>query len=181
MTYIVFKWIWTCLQCCDAVVWMAGRASGLVVRYWHEASVWSEMQMICIRSSWCHCHPIISCFSKIQNGLPFWCRLTQVVLEKRPLNGCSVIVVKWIWMLGALQLVHGVVSYFDCKKVNSVLVILDTSAWYDVVWVGGSVCASQVPAGHYEDDLLCQCWPATDCSYVVQRVKVITLPHCYWE
>jgi len=22
------------------------------------------------------------CSSKIQNGLPFWCRLTQVVLEK---------------------------------------------------------------------------------------------------
>jgi len=27
--------------------------------------------------------------SKIQNGLPFWCRLTQVVLEERPLYGCS--------------------------------------------------------------------------------------------
>jgi len=40
-------------------------------------------------SSWRHCHPIISCSSKIQNGLPFWCQLTQVVLEKRPLNGCS--------------------------------------------------------------------------------------------
>jgi len=23
--------------------------------------VWGEMQMICIWSSWCHCHPIISC------------------------------------------------------------------------------------------------------------------------
>jgi len=33
--------------------------------------------------------PIISWFIKIQNGLPFWCRLTQVVLEKRPLNRCS--------------------------------------------------------------------------------------------
>ena len=43
--------------------------------------------MICIWSSWCYCHPIISCSSKIQNGLPFWCRLTQVVLEKTPLNG----------------------------------------------------------------------------------------------
>ena len=51
-------------------------------------SVWSVVQMICIWSSWCHCHPIISCFSKIQNGLPFWCRLIQVVLEKRPLNVC---------------------------------------------------------------------------------------------
>jgi len=52
----------------------------------------SEVQVICIWSSWCHCHPIISCSPKIQNGLPFWCRLTQVVLEKRPLNECSVVV-----------------------------------------------------------------------------------------
>jgi len=33
-----------------------------------------------------HSHPNIDCFIKIQNGLPFWCRLTQVVLEKRLLN-----------------------------------------------------------------------------------------------
>ena len=45
--------------------------------------------MICIWSSWSHCHPIISCSSKIQNGLPLWCQLTRVFLEKRPLNGCS--------------------------------------------------------------------------------------------
>jgi len=45
--------------------------------------------MICVLSSWCHCHLVISYSSKIQNGLPFWCRLTQVVLEKRPLNGCN--------------------------------------------------------------------------------------------
>jgi len=32
--------------------------------------------------SWWHCHTIISCSIKIQNGLPFWCKLTQVVLEK---------------------------------------------------------------------------------------------------
>jgi len=25
---------------------------------------------------------IISCFIKIQNGLPFWCWLTRIVLEK---------------------------------------------------------------------------------------------------
>jgi len=52
-------------------------------------SIWSEVQMICIWSSWCHWHPIISCSSKIENGLPSWCQLTRVVLEKRPLNGCS--------------------------------------------------------------------------------------------
>jgi len=31
--------------------------------------VCSEVQMICIWSSWRHCHPIISCFVKIQIGL----------------------------------------------------------------------------------------------------------------
>jgi len=52
-------------------------------------SVWSKVQMICIWSSWYHCHPVFFCFIKIQNGLPLWCWLTQVVLERRPLNGCD--------------------------------------------------------------------------------------------
>jgi len=30
----------------------------------------------------------LSCFSKIQIGLPFWYWLTRVVPEKGPLNGC---------------------------------------------------------------------------------------------
>jgi len=30
--------------------------------------------------------PIISYISKIQNGLPFWCRLTRVVLEKESIK-----------------------------------------------------------------------------------------------
>ena len=34
-------------------------------------SVWSKVQMICMRFSWCHCHTIISCFIKIQIGLIF--------------------------------------------------------------------------------------------------------------
>ena len=32
-------------------------------------SVWSEVLMICIWSSWCPCHPIISCFTTNQIGL----------------------------------------------------------------------------------------------------------------
>ena len=42
---------------------------------------------------------IISCSSKIQNGLPFWCWLTQVVPEKRPLNGCTIVVVICVILL----------------------------------------------------------------------------------
>ena len=40
-------------------------------------SVWIEVQMICIWSSWYQCHPSLSCFTKIQNDLPFWYRLTH--------------------------------------------------------------------------------------------------------
>lgn len=42
-----------------------------------------------IRSSWCQCHPTLSCLIKIWNGFTFqvlW--LTQVVVENRPLNDC---------------------------------------------------------------------------------------------
>ena len=31
----------------------------------------------------------VSCFSKIQIGLPLWYRLTRVVPDKGPLNGCA--------------------------------------------------------------------------------------------
>jgi len=34
-------------------------------------SVWSELQMICIWTSWCHCHSIVSFFIKIQISLTF--------------------------------------------------------------------------------------------------------------
>jgi len=34
-------------------------------------SLCSKVQMMCIWSSWCYCHPIISCFIKIQNGYTF--------------------------------------------------------------------------------------------------------------
>jgi len=73
--------------------WLGGRKGIRPVKLSGEVlawlPIWSEMQMICIWSSRCHWRPIISCSSKIQNGLLFWCRPTQVVLEKRPLNGCS--------------------------------------------------------------------------------------------
>ena len=53
----------------------------------------SEVQKICIWFSWCHWHPIISCFIEIQNSLPFWCRLTQVVMKKRPFSRSITVIV----------------------------------------------------------------------------------------
>jgi len=55
------------------VGWAAGRASGL----WKLSGV-----VLAWLSAWSEVHPFMSCSSKIQNGLPFWRRLTQIVLEK---------------------------------------------------------------------------------------------------
>ena len=51
-------------------------------------SVWSDVQT-CIWPSWCHCHSLSLAPVKSRLVVPFWYRLSQVVLEKRPLNGCS--------------------------------------------------------------------------------------------
>ena len=51
-------------------------------------SVWSEMQVTCIWPSRCHCHSLSLASVKSRLVLPFWYRLTRVVPEKGPLNGC---------------------------------------------------------------------------------------------
>ena len=50
-------------------------------------SVWSKMQT-CIWPSWRHCHSLSLASVKFRLVLPFWYRLTRVVLDKGPLNGC---------------------------------------------------------------------------------------------
>jgi len=51
-------------------------------------SVWSEVQT-CIWPSQCHCHSLsLASVKKSRLVLPFWYRLTRVVPEKGPLNGC---------------------------------------------------------------------------------------------
>ena len=52
-----------------------------------KLSVWSEVQT-CMWPSWCHCHPLSLASVKSRLVLPFWHRLTRVVPEKGPLNGC---------------------------------------------------------------------------------------------
>ena len=84
-----------CLQCAafSALTLLVGRQEG------HPAckklsggvlawlSVWSDVQT-CIWPSWCHCHLLSFVSVKSRLVLPFWYRLTRVVLEKGPLNGC---------------------------------------------------------------------------------------------
>ena len=117
----------TCEKLSDAVlVWL---------------SVWSEVWLICIWSSWCHCHPIISCSIKVQNGLPFWCRLAQAVLEKRPSNrrsrgGTGV------YLLPVVVYDNGAMYVHKCEKLvfrysisrDSISVRFTVSCWYSVQW-----------------------------------------------
>ena len=50
-------------------------------------SLWSEMQT-CIWPGWCHCHSLSLATVKSRLVLPFWYRLSRVVLEKGLLNRC---------------------------------------------------------------------------------------------
>ena len=52
-------------------------------------SVCSKLQT-CICPSWCHCHSLSLASVKSRSVLPFWYRLTWVVPDKGPLNGCIV-------------------------------------------------------------------------------------------
>ena len=79
-----------CLQCSDAVGWAAEghpackKQSGGVLAW---LSVWSKVQT-CIWPSWCHCHSLSLASVKSRSVLPFCYRLTWVVPDKGPLNGC---------------------------------------------------------------------------------------------
>ena len=76
-------------KCEQCHVYSRRRRSGGVLAW---LSVWSEVQT-CIWPSWCHCHSLSLASVKSRLVLPFWYRLTRVVPDKRPLNGCVCVVV----------------------------------------------------------------------------------------
>ena len=57
-------------------------------------SVWSEVQT-CIWPSWCHCNSLSLASVKSRLVLPLWYRLTWVVPDKGPLNGCVCVCTYW--------------------------------------------------------------------------------------
>jgi len=95
-------------------------------------SVWSEAQMICTWSSWCHCHPIISCFIRIRNGF----NLSGAGLARLSWKWVSVVGISmnqtwphwWVHCLGhcairtAVDEHFTVVIYSKCCAVKSSLV-----------------------------------------------------------
>ena len=97
---ILLNWlVFNCLQCFDTIGWASGRASGL----W-----WLVGVVICLaRGADCLCviqlmplHPktpsSLASF-KARLVLLSWYRLAKVVLEKRPLSGCSCFPLLFLW------------------------------------------------------------------------------------
>ena len=76
--------LWRCWLGGRKGIWPVKKQSGGVLAW---LSVWSKVQT-CIWLSWCHCHSPSLASLKSRLVLPFWYRLTRVVLEKGPLNGC---------------------------------------------------------------------------------------------
>ena len=70
--------------------WLGGRKGIRPVENW-VVGCWHGYQSgaRCIWPSWCHCHSVSLASVKSRLVLPFWYRLTWVVPDKGPLNGCS--------------------------------------------------------------------------------------------
>jgi len=66
-------------------------------------SVWSEVQT-CIWPSGFYCHSLSLASVKSRLVLPFWFRLTRVVPDKGPLNGCVCVCVCCCYKLGHLNM-----------------------------------------------------------------------------
>ena len=78
----------------SALTLLVGRREGhpacknWVVGCWCDVVIRLEWDAYCIRSSWCHCYSLSLAAVKSRLVLPFWYRLTRVVPDKGPLNGC---------------------------------------------------------------------------------------------
>ena len=139
---IVLSVLWRC--------WLGGRkgirpvkklSGGLLA--W--LSLWSEMQTF-IWPSWCHCHSLSLATVKSRLVLPYWYRLTRVVLEKGPLNGCVCFALEFLckWVLSVLCL-----QCFDTVGwvAGSGVVLAWLSVWSEVqtcIWPSWCHC----PATH---------------------------------
>ena len=96
--YLLIALLWFCLQ---ITIYYAFSALTLLVG-WQEGHPackkiewWGAGVVICLERgadlhmpSWCHCHSLSLAPLKSRLVLSFWYRLTRVVWEKGPLNGC---------------------------------------------------------------------------------------------
>ena len=136
-------------------------------------SVWSEMQTY-IWPSWCQCHSLSLASVKSRLVLPFWYRLTRVVLDKWPLNRCVCVCV-WhcpVWARGRCRISPPRFLAECCKRqlnqVSFVSLYFRLSTFSDLYWVCLSVFSCTVLfvsisqligcEDHLRNDLYCVEW-----------------------
>ena len=142
--------------------WLGGRKGIRPVKTeWWGAGVvicWSEVQTR-IWPSWCHCHSLSLAPVKSRLVWPFWYRLTQFVLEKRPLNGCCCC----YWGYVRTQRTHPLPTGLLCavcaqlRRLNAVGVQAVTSSWWVLSSSSASASSFQSPSWfcwHVAVDLL---------------------------
>ena len=128
---------------------------------------------VCIWPSWCHCLSLSLASVKSRLVLPFWYRLTRVVAEKGPLNGCVCVCVSRYWFqwhltfknaAGALYTVQ-----FTHHKVSKMLL---KKGMFQVV---GSLCIKLL---YSEMVAICSCNLSTVGGLSSSRVSLFSWFHC---
>jgi len=109
--FYLLSYISFCLQCFNAVGWVAGRASGLVG--------WGPGKVICLERDahlhMAHLMPLSLASVKSRLVLPFWYVLTRVVLDKGPLNGCVCVVC----LISSLSRVSRLYGMYLCTSMTA--------------------------------------------------------------
>ena len=116
--YLFYLYLLMLLLCKASVLWhcwLGGRKGIRPVKNFSGGvlawlSLWSEMQAW-IWPSWCHCHSLSLASVKCRLFLPFCYRLTRVVPEKGPLNGCVYVAVVCCVRFGFCLSLHLCRSY----------------------------------------------------------------------
>jgi len=164
------------LECFDTIGLESERASAR-----KKIERWGTGMVICLECGANDLHmvqlmplpPIISCFSKIQNGLSLWCRLTQVVLEKKAIKR-MVCVMDAITIIRNTDLVQHKYSDQWTRQCHMLFQAINKSC---------SSWQTQNLNKRIDDDV-CNCWlPYTlkiiytklQCCWVMQETKNLTL------
>jgi len=137
--------------------WLGGRKGIRPVKTeWRGAGV-----VICLERgadlhmpSWCHCHSLSIASVKSRLVLPFWYRLTWVVPEKGPLNGCVCVCVCWWWSCSVDQVGQNAHLRRCRRRGRSV-----TSRWgrSDSRWRGEVHRRPTAPSASHRDEVSADC------------------------
>ena len=195
-------WHWLCLIPFSALMpsvlwrcWLGGRKGIWPVKNWSVGCWHGYLSGARCRlayghmASWCHCHSLSLASVKSRSVLPFWYRLTWVVPDKEPLNGCVFMLNKWMKSVRFSRPLCILDNYCSARVAFSASTLLaahqkEHPTWVMRCWCGylsGARCrsfadgpadATAIPKTH---QLLPYLNP--DCFYL----SGTGLPRLYWE